>query len=152
MGATLAASAAAAIVIAPASPAPAHAASVSPSATAHRAPARWVALEWAVRQAGKWYCWGGTGPSCFDCSGLVQQAYRHAGISLPRTTYEMLGSRLLRRIPARDRRPGDLAFYGTGHVELVTPRGTFGALHTGTRIGWHFPNPWWYPTMYFEVR
>jgi cell wall-associated NlpC family hydrolase len=146
IGGALAVVAAALIVVAPGPQAP------SSASAATRPPARWTALEWAVRQAGKWYCWGGTGPSCYDCSGLVMEAYDHVGIHLPRTTYEMLRSRLLRRIPASERRPGDLAFYGSGHVELVTPRGTFGALHTGTRIGWHFPNQWWHPTMYFEVR
>ncbi len=120
-------------------------------ASASTTPKRLIALAWAEHQAGKWYCWGGTGASCFDCSGLVMTAYAHAGIFLPRTTTEMLGSRLLRRIPASQRRRGDLAFYGSGHVELVTFHGTFGALHTGTRIGWHRPSVWWHPTMYFRV-
>ncbi len=111
-----------------------------------------AALRWAGHQAGKWYCWGGGGPSCFDCSGLVMQAYRHAGIRLPRTTYQMLSSRRLVRIPASRRRPGDLAFYGSGHVELVSGKGTFGALEPGTRIGWHRPSAWWHPTMYFRVK
>jgi cell wall-associated NlpC family hydrolase len=119
--------------------------------SASTTPARLVALQWAERQAGKWYCWGGTGPSCFDCSGLVMRAYEHAGIRLPRTTYGMMASRLLHRIPAGQRRRGDLAFYGSGHVELVTARGTFGALDQGTRIGWHRPSVWWHPTMYFRV-
>lgn len=126
------------------------------AATAHLAtsslPQRMVALRWAERQAGKWYCYGGTGPSCFDCSGLVMQAYAHAGIRLPRTTTEMLSSSRLRRVPARDRQRGDLAFYGSGHVELVTGMGTFGAADSGTRVGWHHPNQWWHPTMYFKVR
>jgi cell wall-associated NlpC family hydrolase len=127
------------------------AAVVASRAGASTTPKRLIALEWAEQQTGKWYCWGGTGPSCFDCSGIVVAAYQHAGISLPRTTYEMLASPRLRRIPASERRRGDLAFYGTGHVELVTIHGTFGALHTGTRIGWHTPNRWWFPTMYFRV-
>jgi hypothetical protein len=121
-------------------------------ASASTAPRRIVALRWAEHQAGKWYCYGGTGPSCFDCSGLVMRAYAHAGIRLPRTTYGMLGSWHLRRIKASYRRRGDLAFYGSGHVELVTRRGTFGALGAGTRVGWHHPSPWWHPTMYFRVR
>jgi cell wall-associated NlpC family hydrolase len=124
---------------------------VSMRASASSTPTRLVALEWAEHQAGKGYCWGGNGPSCYDCSGLVVAAYRRAGISLPRTTYEMLSSRLLRRIPASQRRRGDLAFYGSGHVELVTIHGTFGALNSGTLIGWHHPNQWWHPTMYFRV-
>src|SRR5258708_1080011 len=120
-------------------------------ASASTTPKRLIAWAWAEHQAGKWYCWGGTGASCFDCSGLVMTAYAHAGIFLPRTTTEMLGSRLLRRIPASQRRRGDLAFYGSGHVELVTFHGTFGALHPGTPIAWHRPSICWHPTMYFRV-
>jgi peptidoglycan DL-endopeptidase CwlO len=113
---------------------------------------RLTALRWAEHQAGKWYCWGGNGPSCYDCSGLVVAAYHAAGVTLPRSTYGMLDSSVLREVPARDRKPGDLAFYGSGHVELVTASGTFGALDYGTQIGWHEPSEWWYPTMYFEVK
>jgi cell wall-associated NlpC family hydrolase len=112
---------------------------------------RLIALKWAEHQAGKWYCYGGAGPSCYDCSGLVAAAYQAAGITLPHSTYAMLDDPRLRWIPASDRRPGDLAFYGDGHVELVTVDGTFGALDTGSQIGWHHPDTWWYPTMYFEV-
>jgi len=133
------------MVLALLAPAPASAAAVAAP------PLRLIALQWAEQQVGKWYCWGGTGPSCFDCSGLVETAYEHAGIQLPRTTTEMLASPRLREIPASQRRRGDLAFYGTGHVELVTVSGTFGALDTGTRIGWHQTSVWWHPTMYFRV-
>jgi cell wall-associated NlpC family hydrolase len=121
-------------------------------ASASAPPARMVALIWAKHQAGKWYCYGGTGPTCFDCSGLVMEAYAHAGIALPRTTYGMLASPHLVRIPASARRRGDLAFYGSGHVELVTVFGTFGAAAPGTQIGFHTPSVWWHPTMYFRVR
>ncbi len=93
------------------------------------------AMNYALHQAGKWYCWGGTGPSCYDCSGLVYMAYGHIGISLPRTTYGMLASPKLVRVyhPMR----GDLAFFGSGHVELMTdmPGVTFGAHDSGSRIG-----------------
>jgi cell wall-associated NlpC family hydrolase len=111
---------------------------------------RLTALRWAESQAGKWYCFGGTG-GCFDCSGLVMSAYRHAGISIPRTTYGMLASPRLHQIAASQRQRGDLAFYGSGHVELVTARGTFGAAAPGTQVGWHHPSGWWHPTMYFRV-
>ena len=128
-------------VLAPLTPSPASASTRSQ---------RLTALRWAERQAGKWYCFGGTG-GCFDCSGLVMSAYRHAGISIPRTTYGMLASSKLRQIPASQRRRGDLAFYGSGHVELVTAGGTFGAAAPGTQVGWHHPSGWWHPTMYFRV-
>ena len=62
-----------------------------------------AALDWAEgHAAGCWYSYGGTG--CYpgyDCSGLVMEAFAHgAGITLPRTTYEMLGSRHLHWVPA----------------------------------------------------
>lgn len=126
---------------------------VSPaSASASSLPLRVRALNWAeAHETGHWYCWGGAGPSCYDCSGAVLAGYAHAGVSLPHNTVAMIESGKLRQIPASQRQRGDLAFFGTGHVEFVTNRGTFGAEQTGTRVGWHHPSVWWHPTMYFRV-
>jgi len=59
------------------------------------------------------YVWGGTSPSGFDCSGLVQYSYAKIGISLPRTSREQFHVGTF--IP-RDRldllKPGDLVFFG----------------------------------------
>ncbi len=108
---------------------------------------------WALKQRGKPYLWGGTGPAGFDCSGLVYAAYLSRGIRLPRTTYEMLGSWRLVRIGKSQAKRGDLAFFGTGHVELYAwGNWTFGAADSGTRIGYHLMNSSWHPTMYFKVR
>ena len=116
--------------------------------TKHRA-----AYIWAEHQEGKPYIWGGLGPVGFDCSGLVVKAYSKEGIHLPRTTYDMLTSPLLKRIAPGKVRKGDLAFYGSGHVELVAGGGrTYGALHTGAPIWWHNPSQFWHPTEYFRVR
>jgi cell wall-associated NlpC family hydrolase len=107
---------------------------------------------WALHQKGKPYIWGGTGPHGFDCSGLVYAAYRHHDVKLPRTTYEMLGNWRLVRIRKSRAREGDLAFFGTGHVELFDHgRWTFGAARPGTKIGYHRMNAYWHPTMYFRV-
>jgi hypothetical protein len=116
-------------------------------------PRRYWALKWAESKAGCWYSWGGS--SCspgFDCSGIVMSAYAHEGISLPHSTYSMLSSWHLYRIPADKRQQGDLAFYGTGHVELVTRSGTFGALDAGSQVGWHKPSAYWHPSAYYRVR
>ncbi len=86
---------------------PAHAA-----IRASRHPLRVIAYDYAVSQRGKWYCWGGSGPSCYDCSGLVSAAYRHVHILIGRTTYDMLRSGRLIRISRPQARRGDLAFYG----------------------------------------
>jgi peptidoglycan DL-endopeptidase CwlO len=114
-------------------------------------PARLRAFYWARTQYGKPYVWGGTGPGGYDCSGLVMTAYRHAGITLPRTTYQMLGSWHLVRV--RVPHKGDLAFYGSGHVELYAHGNlTFGAHSAGQIIGWIAFGPWWHPTAYYRVR
>ncbi len=84
-----------------------------------------TAIAFAEQQLGKPYQWGGTGPDSFDCSGLVMEAYRAAGIDIPRTSEEqwIWGP----RVPASQVQPGDLAFFagsdGTraspGHVGIV---------------------------------
>jgi peptidoglycan DL-endopeptidase CwlO len=108
------------------------------------------AFHWALTQKGHPYVYGGTGPG-YDCSGLVMMAYRHAGIHLPRTTDEMLASRLLVRV--RHPRKGDLAFYGTGHVELFVRWGyTYGAHDYGTVVSQIHYGYGWVPTAYYRVR
>jgi peptidoglycan DL-endopeptidase CwlO len=138
-------------------PAVAHAATVRSSAAATLAKRetrlRLAAWHYAARQRGKPYIWGGTGPYGYDCSGLVYAAYRAAGVLLPRTTYDMLGSWRLVQIPKSKARRGDLAFFGTGHVELYDwGKWTYGAATTGTLIGYHGMNVFWHPTMYFMVK
>jgi cell wall-associated NlpC family hydrolase len=113
-------------------------------------PLRMRAYNWALSQKGHPYVWGGTGPG-FDCSGLVMMAYRHAGIHLPRTTYEMLSSPLLIRVKIPQ--TGDLAFYGTGHVELFRKWGyTYGAHDSGTVVSLIHYGGFWHPTAFYAVR
>jgi len=126
---------------------------VSATAAVASASQRLEAWHYALLQIGKPYQWGGTGPNSFDCSGLVYAAYQSAGITLPRTTQEMLASPMLVRITKNQARRGDLAFFGTDHVELYAwGNWTFGAAHTGTVIGFHLMNSFWHPTLYFRVR
>jgi peptidoglycan DL-endopeptidase CwlO len=57
------------------------------------------------------YVYGGTSPSGFDCSGLAQYVYRHAGRgrSIQRTAEDQFLE--FRRISHRGARPGDLVFF-----------------------------------------
>lgn len=117
-----------------------------------RHPRRYWAFDWARHQHGAPYCWGGTG-GCFDCSGLVMAAYRHVHLYFGRDTFDMLASSRLVRVSVRHVKRGDLAFFGSGHVELVARPGfTYGALHSGAPVSWHRITRWFHPTMYFHVR
>lgn len=114
-------------------------------------PLRLIAFHHALTHKGAWYVWGGTGPSGFDCSGLVYRSYIEAGLTLGRDTYGMLAeaARGLHLHFTSHPRKGMLAFFGSGHVELfVRPGLTFGAHHTGTRIGFRTYNAYWHPTEY----
>ncbi len=82
-----------------------------------------AAVAYAYRKLGSPYVWGATGPNAFDCSGLVQAAYRAAGVSLPRTTYAQIDAG--RRVSRSELRPGDLVFFysGISHVGIYVGNG-----------------------------
>lgn len=67
------------------------------------------AVAFARAQLGKPYVWGATGPRSYDCSGLTQAAWRAAGITLPRTTWDQV--KAAPRIATKNLRPGDLVFF-----------------------------------------
>ncbi|MFD7017526.1 C40 family peptidase [Streptomyces sp. NPDC059928] len=75
-----------------------------------------TAIEWAMQQLGTMYQWGGDctaprGPDPMgrcDCSSLMQQAYKHAGIPLTRTTYTQVTEG--KAVPVSQLQPGDLIF------------------------------------------
>jgi peptidoglycan DL-endopeptidase CwlO len=43
-------------------------------------------IQAALSRIGSPYSWGGSGPSAFDCSGLVMWSFQQAGISLPHSS------------------------------------------------------------------
>jgi cell wall-associated NlpC family hydrolase len=73
-----------------------------------------VAAQWAMTQIGTPYVWGGEAPGVgFDCSGLVQAAYKVAGVPLPRVAQDQYDA--TPKVP--DGAPlatGDLVFFGGG--------------------------------------
>lgn len=107
-------------------------------------PKRHIAMRYAKAQEGDPYRYGGTGPSSWDCSGLVMVAYKKAGKSLPRTTGSMYSSSTMTTVSKYNVRWGDPVFFGTGHVELFAHWGnkaktwgyTFGAHRSGTRVSY----------------
>ncbi|GAA4665904.1 C40 family peptidase [Streptomyces youssoufiensis] len=81
------------------------------------------AIDFARAQLGKPYVWGATGPDSYDCSGLTQGAWRAAGVTLPRTTWDQV--KVGTRIATTDLAPGDLVFFyaDSSHVGLYIGEG-----------------------------
>ena len=92
------------------------------------------AVAFAFAQLGKPYVYGATGPDSYDCSGLVQAAWAAAGVSLPRTTYDMWSA--LPQVPMTDLQPGDLIEYnGESHIAIYVGNGMIiDAPHTGAVV------------------
>lgn len=98
-----------------------------------------IAIQAASSMLGTPYVWGGEDPGGFDCSGLAQWAYAHAGISIPRTAQQQYDAG-----PRRPRdtalQPGDLLFFGSGpktveHVGIyLGDRLMIDAPHTGAVV------------------
>lgn len=89
------------------------------------------AVAFAYSQLGKPYRYGATGPSSYDCSGLMLAAYRAGGKSIPRTSGAQLGA--YTKVSKSALRPGDIVgFYGGGHVGIYVGNGiVIHAPHTG---------------------
>jgi hypothetical protein len=93
--------------------------------------------DYASQFLGTPYAWGGNDlKGGIDCSGLVQQVFKHYGISLPRTTYEQIGQGA--PVAMKGLRAGDLVFFDTDG-------GKSGPDHVGIYLGngkmIHAPRP-----------
>lgn len=76
----------------------------------------------ALDQVGKQYVWGAAGPNNYDCSGLILDAYRQVGISLPHNAAAQYNSTM--RISRDELQPGDLVFYNSlSHVGMYIGNG-----------------------------
>ncbi|MEU0191395.1 NlpC/P60 family protein [Streptomyces afghaniensis] len=89
------------------------------------------ALAFARAQIGKPYVWGAVGPGSYDCSGLTQAAWKAAGVTLPRTTYDQVNAGTT--VPLADAQPGDLVFF----YDDVTHVG----IYIGNGMMIHAPKP-----------
>ncbi len=91
-------------------------------------------IDYACQFIGNPYVWGGTSlTDGADCSGFVQSVYAHFGISLPRTTYDMVNSGY--GVSYEEAQPGDLILYD-GHVGLYMGDGTIvNAMNEADGIG-----------------
>jgi len=93
--------------------------------------------QYASQFIGTQYVWGGNDlRNGVDCSGLIQQVFKHYGINLPRTTYEQIGQGA--PVSMKGLRAGDLVFFET---DGKTP----GPDHVGIYLGGgkmiHAPRP-----------
>lgn len=92
-----------------------------------------TAINFALSKVGDPYVWGATGPNTFDCSGLIQAAYKAAGITIARVTYDQVLEGTA--VDPKDIQPGDLVFPDAGHVQLALGGGmVVEAPHTGTFV------------------
>lgn len=96
------------------------------------------ALTAAATQIGKPYEWGATGPFTWDCSGLVQWAFRQVGVHLPRTTYQQ--ARVGAVVPFGALSPGDVVILNddASHVGIYAGFGQILDAHDwGVPVGLH---------------
>ncbi|MFH8578616.1 C40 family peptidase [Streptomyces zaomyceticus] len=113
--------------------------STGSSETSTQAPSGSAAaiVAFARAQVGDSYVTGGTGPNSWDCSGLVQAAYRQANIDLPRISYQQ--SSMGTSVSLSNLQPGDILYWGSRsgsyHVAIYVGGGKYvGAQNSATGV------------------
>ncbi|APE38147.1 protein p60 precursor [Nocardia mangyaensis] len=81
------------------------------------------ALAAALTRVGDPYVWGATGPDKFDCSGLVQWAFKQVGKNVPRTSSAQAGYGT--PVAKGDLQPGDVVLFypDISHVGIYAGNG-----------------------------
>jgi peptidoglycan DL-endopeptidase CwlO len=110
-------------------------ASVSSSSSATGSAASVIAF--AQSQVGDAYVMGGTGPNSWDCSGLMQAAFRTVGVDLPRVSGAQ--STAGTQVSLSNLQPGDILYWGSAgsayHVAVYVGGGEFvGAQNPSTGV------------------
>lgn len=100
---------------------------VAPASAAASEPRSATAVDFALSRLGTPYLWGGTGKGGYDCSGLTMQAYRYAGISIPRTSRAQYAG--LPHVPLSRAQVGDLLFWARKPTDPTT------IYHVGIYLG-----------------
>lgn len=80
-------------------------------------------ISFVKAQVGDAYVSGGTGPNSWDCSGLVQAAFRSVGVDLPRVSQAQ--STAGTQVSLSNLQPGDILYWG----------GAGSAYHVGVYVG-----------------
>jgi cell wall-associated NlpC family hydrolase len=77
-----------------------------------------VAVQAALTRIGSPYSWGASGPSAFDCSGLVMWAFGQAGVNLPHSSQALAQGG--QPVSMDQMQPGDLITYysDASHVAI----------------------------------
>ncbi len=88
------------------------------------------ALAAGLTRVGDPYVWGATGPDQFDCSGLVQWAFKQVGKDVPRTSSAQ--AQYGTPVDKDDLQPGDVVFFysDVSHVGIYAGNGMM--LHAST--------------------
>ncbi|MFJ9980817.1 C40 family peptidase [Streptomyces cyaneofuscatus] len=113
----------------------ASASSSAPSSSSNATGSAAAIVAFAKAQVGDAYISGGTGPNAWDCSGLVQAAYRTVGIDLPRVSQSQ--STAGTQVSLDNLQPGDILYWGGAgsayHVAIYVGDGQFvGAQNSST--------------------
>ena len=95
-----------------------------PAGTAGRA------LQFALDQRGKMYSYGSNGPDTWDCSSLIQAAYRSAGVTIGRTSYAQAAAG--RPVSRGEVKAGDIIVYYSSQSHVAMAVDGIRAVHAST--------------------
>lgn len=113
-------------------------------------------IDEAAKYLGVKYVYGGSSPSGFDCSGLMQYVCKQVGIDLNRTSRDQFAKDGV-SVSKEDLQPGDLVFFGSGgtvnHVGMYVGDGQM--IHspqTGKTVCYTSINSSYYTSRYMGAK